>query len=116
MSSILVGELKSHLEEYPDDYEVIMEIASREKNHLGDYEDKISIAFINGIRAENDYREVRLMNQITKIIWSVIRAVSEAALSRLSDGGSTHTDYVDFLNLDIDTTILPPFYNTLSPF
>lgn len=61
MSSILIGELKSILENYPDDYEIIIEIKhnypiSKESGEKG------WIAYINGINVDNDFREIRLMN------------------------------------------------------
>lgn len=57
MSSISVGELKYILSMYPDDYEVIMEITTKY-----DVEAVTSIAFINGIKSDNEFREIRLMN------------------------------------------------------
>lgn len=57
MSSISVGELKYILSKYPDDYEVIMEITTKY-----DVEAGTSIAFINGIKPDNESREIRLMN------------------------------------------------------
>lgn len=57
MSSISVGELKYCLEEYPDDYEVIMNWKWKENG-----DSKEAIAYINGIKLDNDYREVRLLN------------------------------------------------------
>lgn len=57
MSSISVGELKYILSMYPDDYEVIMEITTKY-----DVEAVTSIAFINGIKPDNEFREIRLMN------------------------------------------------------
>ena len=61
MSSISVGELKSILETYPDDYEVVMNIKhkypiSKEEGLRG------WDAYINGIKFDNDFREVKLMN------------------------------------------------------
>lgn len=61
MSSISVGELKSILENYPNDYEVIMNIKhkypiSKESGEKG------WIAYINGIRIDDDFREIKLMN------------------------------------------------------
>ena len=55
--SIQVKQLMSLLEQVPDDYEVIFELTERV-----DGENKTSIAFINGFRIEDEYREVRLMN------------------------------------------------------
>jgi len=55
--SIQVKQLMSLLEQVPDDYEVIFELTER-----ADGESKTSIAFINGFRVEDEYREVRLMN------------------------------------------------------
>lgn len=57
MSSISVGELKHILSKYPDDYEVIMEITTKYDIKAG-----TSIAFINGIKPDNESREIRLMN------------------------------------------------------
>lgn len=61
MSSISVGELKSILENYPDDYEVIMSIKhkhpiSKESGEKG------WIAYINGVDVDKEYKEIRLMN------------------------------------------------------
>ena len=57
MSSISVGELKNILEEYPDDYEVVMDWRWKEHGEV-----KTAIAYINGICSKDDYKEVRLMN------------------------------------------------------
>lgn len=63
MSSISVGELISHLQSYPEDYEVIMDWRWKEWNEkTGKSERKASIAYINGISCDDGYREVRLMN------------------------------------------------------
>lgn len=58
MSSISVGDLKSILENYPGDYEVVMNIKH-----------KYSISKEEGLRgwctyinADDDFREIRLMN------------------------------------------------------
>lgn len=61
MSSISVGELKSILNTFPDDYEVIMNIKhkypiSKEEGVRG------WCAYINGIKVDNDFREIKLMN------------------------------------------------------
>lgn len=61
MSSISVGELKSILDNYPDDYEVIMSIKhkypiSKESGKKG------WMAYINGVGADEKYKEIRLMN------------------------------------------------------
>lgn len=61
MSSISVSELKSILENYPDDYEVVMNIKhkypiSKEEGSRG------WCAYINRVKVDNDFREVRLMN------------------------------------------------------
>lgn len=61
MSSISVGELKAILEQYPDDYEVVMYIKhkydiSKESGERG------WIAYINGILSDEDWGKVRLMN------------------------------------------------------
>lgn len=61
MSSISVGELKNILENYPDDYEVIITIKHKHPISKEDGE-KGWIAYINGIEADNDFREIRLMN------------------------------------------------------
>ena len=57
MSSISVGELKYILSKYPDDYEVIMQLTTKY-----DVEAGTSIAFINGIKPDNEFREIRLTN------------------------------------------------------
>lgn len=57
MSSICVEDLVNILQQYPEDYEVIFEV-----RELVDGKPKTSIAYINGIRADNEYREIRLMN------------------------------------------------------
>ena len=57
MSSISAGELKYILSKYPDDYEVIMKITTKY-----DIEAGTSIAFINGVKPNNEFREIRLMN------------------------------------------------------
>lgn len=57
MGSITVGELKSILNLYPDDYSAIMRI-----NTFIDGEHKKSIAYINGIEKDDEFKEVRLMN------------------------------------------------------
>lgn len=60
MSSITVGELKNHLDYYPDDYEVIMYITEFSKDMPNNQ--KNSIAYINGIKPDDDYKELHLMN------------------------------------------------------
>ena len=57
MSSISVGELKQRLEDIPDDYEVTMELSK-----LEDGKRKTVVADINGIKVEEEYREVQLLN------------------------------------------------------
>lgn len=57
MSSISAGELKYFLSKYPDDYEVIMKITTKY-----DIEAGTSIAFINGIEVNDEFKEIRLMN------------------------------------------------------
>ena len=61
MSSISVGDLKSILENYPDDYEVVMNI-----NHKYTISKEEGLrgwrAYINGVKADDDFREIRLMN------------------------------------------------------
>lgn len=61
MSSISVGELKAFLEDYPDDYEVIMEIHHR-YDIPKESGEKGWIAYINGIHKDEERREVRLLN------------------------------------------------------
>lgn len=57
MSSISVGELKQRLEDIPDDYEVTMELSM-----FNVRESRTMVADINGIKVEEEYREVHLMN------------------------------------------------------
>ena len=57
MSSLLVGELKDILENVPEDYEVIMEITTGCDTKAG-----TSIAYINGVKIDDDFKEIRLMN------------------------------------------------------
>lgn len=57
MSSLLVGELKDILENVPEDYEVIMEIITGCDTKAG-----TSIAYINGVKREEELKEIRLMN------------------------------------------------------
>ena len=57
MSSLLVGELKDILENIPEDYEVIMEITTGYDTKAG-----TSIAYINGVKREEELKEIRLMN------------------------------------------------------
>lgn len=57
MGSIQVHELKSLLEEVPDDYEVIMEITTRYDCKAG-----TSIAYINGACKDDERKEYKLMN------------------------------------------------------
>lgn len=61
MGNISVGELKAMLSDYPDDYDVLMELhhkyqISKESGTTG------WIAYINSIKPNNDFREIRLMN------------------------------------------------------
>jgi len=61
MSSISVGDLKSILENYLHDYEIVVNIKhkypiSKEEGLRG------WDAYINGVKVDNDFREVRLMN------------------------------------------------------
>lgn len=58
LSSILVGELKDILENVPEDYEVIMEIRTGCDTKAG-----TSIAYINGVKRDDEFKEIRLMNQ-----------------------------------------------------
>lgn len=53
MSSISVGDLKTILDGYPEDYEVIMEISQKHT---------VGIAYINGVEKNDTVKEVRLMN------------------------------------------------------
>ena len=67
MSSISVGDLKVILDTYPDDYEVVMNIKhkypiSKEEGLSG------WCAYINGVKVDNDFREIRLMNQENKYV------------------------------------------------
>ena len=53
MSSILVSELKTILENVPEDYEVIMEITTGYDTKAG-----TSIAYINGVKRNEEFKEV----------------------------------------------------------
>lgn len=57
MSSLLVCELKDILENVPEDYEVIMEIRTGCDTKAG-----TSIAYINGVKKDDEFKEIRLMN------------------------------------------------------
>ena len=57
MSSICNEDLIQVLKRYPPDTEVVMEIRTKYESPPG-----TSIAYINGIRYEEDVNEVRLMN------------------------------------------------------
>lgn len=57
MSSILVGELKAILENVPEDYEVIMEITTGCDTKAG-----TSMAYINVVKRDEEFKEIRLMN------------------------------------------------------
>lgn len=57
MSSLLVGELKDILENVPEDYEIIMEIRTGCDTKAG-----TSIAYINGVKKDDEFKEIRLMN------------------------------------------------------
>ena len=57
MSSLLVGELKDILENVPEDYEVIMEIRTGCDMKAG-----TSIAYINGVKRDDEFKEIKLMN------------------------------------------------------
>lgn len=61
MSSISVGDLKSILENYPDDYEVVMNIKHKylisKKEGLRGW-----CAYINSVKADDNFQEIRLMN------------------------------------------------------
>lgn len=61
MSSISVGDLKFIIENYPDDYEVVMNIKhkypiSKEEGLRGWYD------YINSVKVNDNFREIRLMN------------------------------------------------------
>lgn len=61
MNNISVGELKSILENYPDDYEVVMNI----KHKYPIYKEsgfRGWCVYINGVKADDDFREIKLMN------------------------------------------------------
>ena len=57
LSSLLVGELKDILENVSEDYEVIMEIRKGYDTKTG-----TCIAYINGVKREEELKEIRLMN------------------------------------------------------
>ena len=57
LSSLLVGELKDILENVPEDYEVIIE-----KRTGCDTKGGTSIAYINGVKRDDELQEIRLMN------------------------------------------------------
>ena len=61
MSSITVGELKIVLSHYPDDAEVIMNIRHN-YDILEEVGKKGWIAYINGIKYDEEYNEVKIMN------------------------------------------------------
>ena len=54
---MLVGDLKSILENYPDNYEVVMNIKHKypisKESCLRDWS-----AYINGVKADDDFREI----------------------------------------------------------
>ncbi|MBQ3062018.1 MAG: hypothetical protein IJD02_06210 [Lachnospiraceae bacterium] len=56
-SSLLVGELKDILENVPEDYEVIMEIRTGCDTKAG-----TSNAYINGVKRDEEFKKIRLMN------------------------------------------------------
>ena len=65
MSSISVSDLKAILKNYPDDQEVVMNIKhkypiSKKEGLIGWY------AYINGVKTDDDFREIRLINQENK--------------------------------------------------
>ena len=66
MSSLLVGELKDILENIPEDYEVIMEIRTGCDTKAG-----TSIAYINGVKTDDEFKEIRLMNQEIYILMEI---------------------------------------------
>lgn len=55
--SKVVTQLKDILEDVPEDYEVIMEIRMGCDTKAG-----TSIAYINGVRRDEEFKEIRLMN------------------------------------------------------
>lgn len=57
LSSILVSELKAILEDVPEDYEVIMEITTGCDTKAG-----TRIEYINGVKRDDEFKEIRLMN------------------------------------------------------
>lgn len=59
MNGISVGELKSILENYPDDYEIVMSI---EQKYLTFSDIRCWRAYINGVKADDDFQEIILMN------------------------------------------------------
>ena len=58
MGSITKDDLIVAIEEYPNDAEVIFEISEKGQ----DGKPKHSIAYINGIKYDKDFNEIRLMN------------------------------------------------------
>lgn len=59
MNGISVGELKSILENYPDDYEIVMSI---EQKYPIFSDIRCWRAYINGVKADDDFQEIILMN------------------------------------------------------
>lgn len=59
MNGISVGELKSILENYPDDYEIVMSI---EQKYPTFSDIRCWRAYINGVKADDDFQEIILMN------------------------------------------------------
>lgn len=57
MGSISKNELLTALESYPDDAEVVMEITTKYDIKAG-----TSIAYINAIRYDETFNDIRLMN------------------------------------------------------
>ena len=63
MGSISVGELIDHLKSYPESYKVIMDWNWKEWDEINQKSVlKHSVADINGIACNDDYKEIRLLN------------------------------------------------------
>ena len=60
MSSVLVGELKEFLNNYPNDWKVIMRIF--QYNAANPSKPISSIAYINGIKGCENRKEIELIN------------------------------------------------------
>lgn len=61
MGSISSSDLQNVLQNYPDDYEVIMKIRTKQNHHFGTGSQE-SIAFINGVKVNDEFREIYLLN------------------------------------------------------